>query len=446
MKVLIIRTFPDQLNIGSYNVQEIGLAGALRRKGVLCDIVLFEKDAQSHEEVLADGTKIYWRRGINFVKNGFFPGLRGIAERYDVLQVHEYDQLQSWVIYSFWRKKPVVLYHGPYYDRFNKGYNLKCAVFDHLLLPWSGWAKRNVRVLTKSPLAADFMRSKGFTNVKAVGVGLNPEALKAVGVGHNLVTLRMADVGFNPDVPEAENYVFYTEKTVSDTAEYPKKFGGKENKSVEKSLQNSDGFISSISKKNPVGSGDSGKRTVELLYVGKLEPRRNTPFLLDLMEELSADPELEGRIHFTIIGTGEKEYVRRLQPRMDALAKRGLLAYREKASQQELGGIYRRSDLFLFPTNYDIFGMVLLECMYYGCVPVSSVNGGSSMLIRDGVNGRCIGAGKEESWFCAVKELILDPGLRQRMAEAAAETIRKQFTWDAVADEFVEAYREAVKH
>lgn len=396
MKVLIIRTFPDQLNIGNYNVQEIGLAGALRRKGVLCDIVLFEKDSPSHEEVLANGTRIYWRRGINFAKNGFFPGLRRIAEQYDVLQVHEYDQLQSWAIYSFWRRKPVILYHGPYYDRFNKGYNLKCAVFDHLLLPWSGWAKRNVRVLTKSPLAAEFMKRKGFRNVKAVGVGLNPEMLEGDSIRSEVLeNVKAVGVGLNPGVLEADG-------------------------------------------------ADAGPKlpATELLYVGKLEPRRNTPFLLELMEELSADPELEGRIHFTIIGTGEREYVRRLQPRIDALAKRGLLAYCEKASQQELGEIYRQSDLFLFPTNYDIFGMVLLESMYYGCVPMSSVNGGASMLIRDGANGRCIGAEKED-WLTAVKELILDPGLRKRMSKAAAETIRKQFTWDAVADGFVEAYEAA---
>ena len=41
MKILIVRTFPDILNLNSYNVQEVGLAKALTLKGHQCDIVLY---------------------------------------------------------------------------------------------------------------------------------------------------------------------------------------------------------------------------------------------------------------------------------------------------------------------------------------------------------------------------------------------------------------------
>ena len=41
MKILIVRLFPDELNINNYNVQEIGLAKALVKKGHVCDIVLY---------------------------------------------------------------------------------------------------------------------------------------------------------------------------------------------------------------------------------------------------------------------------------------------------------------------------------------------------------------------------------------------------------------------
>ena len=41
MKILIVRMWPDTLNIKNYNCQELGLAKALVRKGNTCDIVLY---------------------------------------------------------------------------------------------------------------------------------------------------------------------------------------------------------------------------------------------------------------------------------------------------------------------------------------------------------------------------------------------------------------------
>ena len=49
MKILIVRTFPDILNLNSYNVQEVGLAKALTLKGHQCDIVLYMESMQTEE-------------------------------------------------------------------------------------------------------------------------------------------------------------------------------------------------------------------------------------------------------------------------------------------------------------------------------------------------------------------------------------------------------------
>ena len=121
MKILIIRTYPSQLNPDSYNVQEIGLALALVRKGHTCGIVMYLESGESYTEKRDDGITIYWIHGRKMLKNGFFPGIYKIMEQYDIVQVHEYDQLQSWMIYTYHNKKHnVVMYHGPYYDDFNK--------------------------------------------------------------------------------------------------------------------------------------------------------------------------------------------------------------------------------------------------------------------------------------------------------------------------------------
>lgn len=50
MKILIVRMWPDELDIKNYNCQEIGLAKALVEKGNVCDIVLYTSKKESYEE------------------------------------------------------------------------------------------------------------------------------------------------------------------------------------------------------------------------------------------------------------------------------------------------------------------------------------------------------------------------------------------------------------
>jgi len=372
MKILIIRGFPDVLNTNTYNVQEIGLAGALIRKGHTCDIAFYNGREKSRTEHRADGITIYWLRASNILKNGLLWGLRPILEQYDVLQVHEYDQLQSWLLYTFYGKKPVVLYHGPYFDSFNRGYNLKCRVFDHVLLPFSARARREMLCMTKSPMAKSFLEEKGFRNVRSVGVGLSVEK-------------------------------FATGSTA-----------------------------------DSVHNGT--EHGLHLLYVGKLEERRNTPFLLQLVEALLArNPDIVIRV----IGSGEASYVGQLMPKIRQLEQTGRFLYQPKASQQELADVYRQTDILLFPSNYDIFGMVLLEAMYFGLACISTTNGGSSCLIRDGENGRIVDELTLEAWVNAAEGIASDPDALARMKRNARHTIEQGFLWDRLADRFIDVYHQA---
>jgi starch synthase len=42
----------------------------------------------------------------------------------------------------------------------------------------------------------------------------------------------------------------------------------------------------------------------------------------------------------------------------------------------------------------------------------------------------------------ALEQLLADPQLRRRMGEAARERVRERFSWDAVTDATIAAYRE----
>ena len=119
MKVIIVRTSPTIMNINSYNVQEIGLAKSLNKKGIVCDILLYcGKDSShiDHYEYGGTSFKIYWRSGIGILRQSFFKNMDEIytiLKEYDVIQINEYNQISS---YRFLKKFPnkCIIYEGLY--------------------------------------------------------------------------------------------------------------------------------------------------------------------------------------------------------------------------------------------------------------------------------------------------------------------------------------------
>lgn len=80
---------------------------------------------------------------------------------------------------------------------------------------------------------------------------------------------------------------------------------------------------------------------------------------------------------------GKQNYVAMCKEKLIELGLENDVIYREKLEQKYMPAIYQASDAFLLPTRYEIFGMVLLEAMYYGLPVFTTYNGGSSTLINN---------------------------------------------------------------
>ena len=378
MKILIVRAFPTVMNLDTYNIQEIGLARALAARGHECGIIFYNgKASDKMENIIFEKNnlqykiKIYWLKGYSFFKNGFMPTIKKIIHEYDVIQVNEYDQITSWMIYTR-KKKPTVIYHGPYYHEYAKGYNLKCRIFDSVFLKLRKY--NDTITLTKSEPASEFIKSKGFKNVYTVGVGIDVDSFS---VGEEV--------------------------------------------------------------KCPIEKDDSKFR---LLYIGKIEERRNIFFLIDVFEKAASADE---HMQLIIVGDGEVEYVKRFRQRINYLIEQGKIVYIPWASQKEVALIYKSSNLFIFTSNYEIFGMVLLEAMYFSVPVISSWNGGASVLIDDGVNGFIMDTFDVEKWVCKINYLKENTERYGVIKENAHKKISENFLWDKLAEHFIECYEKAIQ-
>lgn len=379
MKILIVRMWADVLNIKNYNCQEVGLAKALIRKGHQCDIVLYTDKDSYEEDIEFENGKIhiYYLKAKNILKNALYE-----KKLYDIAKEYEVIQAAEYdqIGNVKLRKKindKMVIYHGPYNSEYTKGYNKKCLISDFYYLFNKSY--KNTPCLSKSTLAAKLLKNKGFKDITTVGVGLDTGRFEI-------------EIEPNEIIKELIN------KKEQEKLEY-------------------------------------------LLYIGKIEDRRNITFLIDVLSQVSKE---KSNVRLIMIGKGDKEYVNKC---FDYAKNKNVLEkiiYYEAMPQQELPNLYKNCDTFLLPTHYEIFGMVLLEAMYFGIPTITTLNGGSSTLITNEENGFVCSLDINE-WSNSILKLLNDKKLKNRIINNSINKIRTEYTWDNLSDKFIEVYKKVVR-
>lgn len=377
MKILIIRNASDVMKYssGNYNLQEIGLARALNRKGHKCDVAYAGGKEEDIIPIEYDDGKtfnVYYLKSINILGNGYLLKLDTLIQNYDFIQSGGYDQLRSWIMAKKYKNK-IVIYQGPYYSEFNRKYNIKCGIVDVFFVP--RYRKLNTCFITKSVLAKQFLNNKEINNVEAVGVGFDKEQMES------------------------------------------------------KLVEESDLYYHLVKEK------EAGNRL--LLYIGKLEERRNIEFLLAVVGEYC---KTNVRTKLVIIGNGDEQYKNRCKELIRKNKMEERIIYKEKLEQKYLPPIYKLCDTFLLPTKFEIFGMVLLEAMYYGLPVITTYNGGASLLIENGVDG-FIEDENKNLWKKRIDWILQNPNQARKIGKRASVKIEKYFTWDALVDKFINVYR-----
>lgn len=185
---------------------------------------------------------------------------------------------------------------------------------------------------------------------------------------------------------------------------------------------------------HPGGSGVSDDETNRprsgLFSLGNRMPHKNFPRLL---EALALIPEPQRPV-LTISGSHGGDPLRAVA--VD-LGIEKWVDLRGWLTNDEVENLYRSSAAVVFPTLFEGFGLPVLEGMERGCpvicsdIPVLREVGGDAVRYFDATNPAVIAA--------QIRSTLSDPVVLREMAEAGRQRAR-QFTWDAAADAFIEAF------
>jgi glycosyltransferase involved in cell wall biosynthesis len=94
------------------------------------------------------------------------------------------------------------------------------------------------------------------------------------------------------------------------------------------------------------------------------------------------------------------------------------------------------------PSLHEVLPYTLLEAMAFGTPVIASHVGGLAEVIQNQVTGLLVAPGDAAVLAGAIRRLIDEPSLRARLGEQAQRLQRAKYSLEAMADSYLEIYRE----
>jgi len=103
----------------------------------------------------------------------------------------------------------------------------------------------------------------------------------------------------------------------------------------------------------------------------------------------------------------------------------------------------KNADVFVFPTHYDCFPLVLLEAMQYSLPIISTVEGGIPSIVVDGETGVLIPRKNDLKLADTMEKFILKPDDGIHMGQAGRKRYEEMFTLPVFESNFIDIMQKA---
>jgi glycogen synthase len=168
-----------------------------------------------------------------------------------------------------------------------------------------------------------------------------------------------------------------------------------------------------------------------VLYVGQIAEHKGVHTALAgfaAASRASGAPEL----NLTLVGNcRSSKYLDRLRVLCNDLKVADRVSFQGQISRENLPAIFAEHDLFIVSSEWDEpFSISLLEAMASGLAVVATTTGGTTEILRDGVNGLAYTAKDSHACAARITQLLSDQDLYSRIRENARSTIETGYSID----------------
>jgi glycosyltransferase involved in cell wall biosynthesis len=164
------------------------------------------------------------------------------------------------------------------------------------------------------------------------------------------------------------------------------------------------------------------KNTLKCLFVASLSPEKGLNILLRLAEKFKSNRQIE----FHVVGTGILE---------GKVRKNKKIIFHGLLNDVELSELYRKSDLFIYPTNNDIYPSVVLQALSSGLYVLTS------HLLRgtfDDFEGKylCYLENKVETYYRKLCEIIQNREIVKLDKSKLYNYVKSNYDWSIICKLF----------
>lgn len=112
-------------------------------------------------------------------------------------------------------------------------------------------------------------------------------------------------------------------------------------------------------------------------------------------------------------------------------------------SGETLAESYASSDIFVFPSTTETFGLVTIEAMASGLAPVAAKVGGATGIIQEGKSGLFAKPLSGEDLATGVERMLDNRHLRQELASGAVQRAQ-EFSWANIQAQLFDSYQSVI--
>ena len=151
-------------------------------------------------------------------------------------------------------------------------------------------------------------------------------------------------------------------------------------------------------------------------------------------------PEFQANVHGP-----DSPLARELQTRIQAEGLADRIRFLGTVAGAAKAAAFRTADFYVLPSHAEGVPLGLLEAMAHGLPCIATPVGGIPEVIRHGENGWLVGPGDIPGLRDAMKNVVQDRQLRERLGREARQTIAARFSWEVAAQVLADVYERLLR-
>lgn len=175
-----------------------------------------------------------------------------------------------------------------------------------------------------------------------------------------------------------------------------------------------------------------------VIYTGRLVSYKGLPLLLYVWREIQAR---HAHVRLLLVGSGGLD-IHNCEDDLKAYVQSNNLqeSVTFAGETEHVHEYLQASDIFVFPTESEAFGISLIEAMACGLPSIATSVGGVKDILEHGRNGLVVRPGDFQQLYAALDTLLEDGAFSERLGAQGRRTARERYSTQAIVQQYASLF------